>query len=85
MTSMRKEWFSFVAITRKKMQRKSKEPVTHRLAMKAASLNWPAEKQKIVNRLKREERKQVKLKEHCKKLNDVQKNTNEKNKPDKKA
>ena len=60
MTSMRKEWFSFVAITRKKMQRKTKEPVTHRVAMKAASLIWPKEKERILNRLKREVRKKQK-------------------------
>ena len=60
MNSMRKEWFNFVAITRKKLQRKTKDSVTHRAAMKEASLVWPKEKAKILNRQKREERKRVK-------------------------
>ena len=62
MNSMRKEWFNFVAVTRKKLQRKTKESVTHRAAMKEASLVWPKEKAKILNRQKREERKRVKEK-----------------------
>ena len=62
MNSMRKEWFNFVAATRKKLQRKTKETVTHRAAMKEASLVWPKEKAKILNRRKREERKRAKEK-----------------------
>ena len=62
MNSMRKEWFNFVAVTRKKLQRKTKENVSHRAAMKEASLVWPKEKAKILNRQKREERKRVKEK-----------------------
>ena len=62
MNSMRKEWFNFVAVTRKKLQRKTKESVSHRAAMKEASLVWPKEKAKILNRQKREERKRVKEK-----------------------
>ena len=62
MNSMRKEWFNFVAVTRKKLQRKTKETVSHRAAMKEASLVWPKEKAKILNRQKREERKRVKEK-----------------------
>ena len=61
MESMRKEWFNFVAVTRKRMQRKTKEKVTHRMAMKEASALWPKEKAKILNRRKREERKKAKL------------------------
>ena len=60
MESMRKEWFNFVAVTRKRMQRKTKEKVTHRMAMKEASALWPKEKAKILNRRKREERKRAK-------------------------
>ena len=60
MESMRKEWFNFVAVTRKRMQRKPKESVTHRQAMKEASALWPKEKAKILNRRKREERKKAK-------------------------
>ena len=48
MESMRKEWFNFVAVTRKRMQRKTKEKVTHRMAMKEASALWPKEKAKIL-------------------------------------
>ena len=59
---MRKEWFNFVAQTRKRIQRKTKEPVSHRAAMKEASLIWPKEKAKILNRKKREERKKLKEK-----------------------
>ena len=61
MESMRKEWFNFVAATRKKMTRKTKEPVTHRVAMKEASILWPKEKAKILNRRKREERRRLKV------------------------
>ena len=60
MESMRKEWFNFVAVTRKRMQRKTKETVSHRMAMKEASALWPKEKAKILNRRKREERKKAK-------------------------
>ena len=60
MTSMRKEWFNFVAIVRKRLQRKTKENVTHRVAMKEASALWPKEKAKILNRVKREERRKAK-------------------------
>ena len=60
MESMRKEWFNFVAVTRKRMQRKTKENVSHRQAMKEASALWPKEKAKILNRRKREERKNAK-------------------------
>ena len=62
MNSMRKEWFNFVAVTRKKMQRKTKDPVTHRCAMKEASIVWPKEKAKILNRRKRDERRKEKAK-----------------------
>ena len=58
--NMRKEWFSWVAKTRKKNQRGSKKPVTHRQAMKAAALTWGKEKLKILNRIKREQRKRAK-------------------------
>ena len=60
MESLRKEWFKWVAKTRKKMQRGTKEPVAHRDAMKAAALTWGKEKLKILNRRKREERKRIK-------------------------
>lgn len=59
--SMRKEWFIFVAKTRKKMAREQKKPVSHRDAMRSAALLWTNEKVKILNRQKREERKRIKL------------------------
>ena len=73
MNSMRKEWFNFVAVTRKKMQRKTKDPVTHRGAMKEASIVWPKEKAKILNRRKREDRRnqKAKLVESTKKVQSV--------------
>ena len=60
--NMRKEWFCYVSKTRKKMQRgrKGKDPISHRAAMKEACKSWPKEKAKILNRLKREERKRAK-------------------------
>ena len=57
MVNMRVEWFLWVSKTRKKMQRSEKKPVSHRQAMKSAALTWPKEKTKILNRIKREERK----------------------------
>ena len=51
--NLRKAWFNFVATTRKKMIRRTKEPVTHREAMKEASVNWPKEKVKLLNKDKR--------------------------------
>ena len=58
---MRKKWFEFVAVVRKRLSRKLKRDVTHREAMKEASGLWPKEKAKILNKLKRERRKQEKL------------------------
>ena len=65
--NMRKNWFAFVATTRKKLSRKlkrisrkEKRDVTHREAMKEASVLWPKEKTKILNKLKREERRAAK-------------------------
>jgi hypothetical protein len=58
--NMRKNWFAFVATTRKKLSRKLKRDVTHREAMKEASVLWPKEKTKILNKLKREERRAAK-------------------------
>ena len=58
---MRKKWFEFVAVVRKRLSRKLKRDVTHREAMKEASGLWPKEKVKILNKIKRERRKQEKL------------------------
>ena len=65
MESMRKEWFKFVAVIRKRLTRKRKTPVSHRDAMKEAALLWPKEKTKLLNRKKREERKAAKEKAKC--------------------
>ncbi len=59
--NMRKKWFEFVAVIRKRMSRKQKKDVTHRDAMKEASGLWPKEKIKILNRIKRDQKKQEKL------------------------
>ena len=47
---MRKKWFEFVAVVRKRLSRKLKKDVTHREAMKEASGLWPKEKAKILNK-----------------------------------
>ena len=56
-TNMRKNWFAFVATIRKRMSRKEKRQVTHREAMKEASTLWPKEKAKLLNRIKKEEKR----------------------------
>ena len=56
-TNLRKSWFEYVAKIRKKHKRKTKSEVSHRDAMKLAATTWPAEKAKILNRNKREQRK----------------------------
>ena len=60
---MRTAWFEYVAKVRKRLQRKSKnKPVTHKEAMKIASINWPKEKAKLQRKMAREKRKSDKLK-----------------------
>ena len=56
-TNMRKSWFDYVAKIRKKQARKTKTNVSHREAMKIAAESWPAEKSKLLNRIKRDKRK----------------------------
>jgi hypothetical protein len=58
--NLRKEWFVFVSKVRKQKARKTKEPVSHRDAMKSAALEWPVEKQKIIRRHERNAKKQKK-------------------------
>ena len=58
MESLRKQWFEHVKKTRKKMSRKN-APCSHVDAMKKASETWPAVKQKILRKRKREEKKQA--------------------------
>ena len=57
---MRHHWFDFVATTRRKLARKEKRAVSHRDAMKEASKLWPKEKLKVLNRIRRAERKAAK-------------------------
>ena len=54
---LRKEWFGYVSKVRRKLARKNKATVSHQVAMKEAALTWPQEKQKILRRKKREEKK----------------------------
>ena len=58
--TMRHHWFDFVAKIRRKLTRKEKKPVSHRDAMKEASKLWPKEKLKVLNKIRREERKAAK-------------------------
>ena len=67
MTSLRQEWFLYVAKTRKRMSRKSKEPVSHRDAMKEASTTWPNEKKKLLRKIKREQKQKAVCKRPAKK------------------
>ena len=60
MTTLRTDWFAHVHKTRKKMARGSKEPISHRAAMKAASITWPKEKEKLLRKRRREAKKQEK-------------------------
>ena len=60
MTTLRTDWFAHVNKTRKKMSRGSKEPISHRAAMKAASITWPKEKEKLLRKRRREAKKQEK-------------------------
>jgi len=58
MDSLRKQWFEHVKKTRKKLSRKN-APCSHVDAMKKASETWPAVKQKILRKRKREAKKQA--------------------------
>ena len=57
MTTLRSDWFAHVEKTRKKLSRAKKEQVAHRTAMKAASITWPKEKEKLLKRRRREAKK----------------------------
>ena len=58
--SMRQHWFAHVRKTRAKMSKSQKEKVSHRDAMKSASVSWAEEKAKIERKLKRIEKKKSK-------------------------
>ena len=64
---MRSAWFEWVSKTRKKMSRGTKEPVSHRDAMKQASLTWAAQKAKLVKKANREKKKLAKAESSKKK------------------
>ena len=59
--SMRRNWFNFVKKIRAKLSRQRKENVSHREAMKEASILWPKEKEKLLRRQKRDAKKRAKL------------------------
>ena len=56
MLDFRREWFAFVARTRKKLLRKDKS-TTHKTAMVEASKSWGREKQKLIRKAAREAKK----------------------------
>ena len=51
-TNYRKEWFNWVAKTRKKLSTK-KKPCSHKEAMAKASITWPKEKAKLERKARR--------------------------------
>ena len=59
MPNYRKEWFNWVAKTRKKLSTK-KKPCSHKEAMAKASITWPKEKAKLERKAKREAKKVAK-------------------------
>ena len=61
MPNYRKEWFNWVAKTRKKLSTK-KKPCSHKEAMAKASITWPKEKAKLERKAKREAKRVVKEK-----------------------
>ena len=51
--TMRNHWFDHVAKTRKKLTRARKQPITHREAMRGASVTWTAIKDRVRKRMVR--------------------------------
>ena len=58
--TMRNHWFDHVRKTRKKLQRGNKDPVSHRDAMRKASVSWVTEKVKVAKRIARQNKKALK-------------------------
>ena len=58
-TNYRKEWFNWVAKTRKRL---STKPCSHKEAMAKASITWPKEKAKLERRAKRAAKQEAKVK-----------------------
>jgi len=60
--NMRVNWFDHVRKTRKKLSKGMKgKLVSHREAMKSASQSWPNLKAKLVKKIERQRKKQIKL------------------------
>jgi hypothetical protein len=59
--SMRNHWFDHVRKTRKKLSKGLPELVSHREAMKKASISWGELKIKISRKIAREEKRAEKL------------------------
>ena len=80
MTTLRSDWFSHVEKTRKRLSKGKKEKIEHRVAMKAASITWPKEKEKLLKRRRREAKKLQKVnvppKKRVTEQKDDQKDTN---------
>ena len=55
-STMRNHWFAHVAKVRKRLQKASKEAVSHRAAMREASTSWVTEKEKVRKRIARIEK-----------------------------
>ena len=53
----RNYWFDHVRKTRKKMSRGKKTQCSHKAAMVEASTSWPAAKKKLLNKIKRSQKK----------------------------
>ena len=51
--TMRHEWFSWVAKTRKKMSKGQKKVIPHREAMRQASASWPVQKEKLIKKARK--------------------------------
>ena len=75
MTTLRSDWFAWVQKTRKKLSKGAKTLVPHRVAMKAASITWPKEKEKLLKKRKREAKQQQKIKPTPKRCEDEEKHT----------
>lgn len=81
---MRSAWTDFVKKVQKQESRKKKEKIGWRESLKIASTKWPAEKEKVIRKLKREKRKReregisVKKKQEREGLNsDIQQKKND--------
>ena len=58
--TMRNHWFAHVAKVRKKLSKERKIKVSHREAMREASVSWGVEKEKCKRKLARRAKKDAK-------------------------